>query len=78
MRTEVYRRSPTGRKFVLSYWYRTSPQIPSHYKPPSHFQRQNLYNNVTYMYPEANIWVIGTFGGHFFPNSDSSLIVSLK
>ena len=22
---------------------------------------QNLYNNVTYMYPNANIWVIGEY-----------------
>jgi lipase ATG15 len=22
---------------------------------------QNLYNNVTYMYPNANIWLVGAF-----------------
>lgn len=31
---------------------------------------QNLYNNVTYMYPEANIWVIG----HSLGGSLASLI----
>ena len=25
------------------------------------FWFQNLYNNVTYMYPNANIWLVGAF-----------------
>jgi putative lipase involved disintegration of autophagic bodies len=30
---------------------------------------QNLYNNVSYMYPEANIWVIGMSRGRLFFSS---------
>lgn len=62
-----FRRFDRG-EFVLSHWCRTSLTFclvhvrPWQLTKPS--GRQNLYNNITSMYPDANIWVIGhSLGG---------------
>lgn len=50
----------------LFYPIGTVSQSPSHTRVPTstNLRFKNLYNNLTYIYPEANIWVIGhSLGG---------------
>ena len=67
VRPELFGRCPHRRKFVLSYRnckYSAGPSCERAVWGYTEPRRQNLYNNLTYLYPEANIWMTGhSLGG---------------
>jgi surfactin synthase thioesterase subunit len=64
MRSGLRRGSPHRGESLLSHWNgKSNKQISS---SPDQFisDAQNLYNNLTYMYPDSNIWLTGhSLGG---------------
>lgn len=62
MRPELLGEEFGRRQFILSCWdCKRDLAISLFLSFADSYGVQNLYNNITYLYPDANIWVIGKF-----------------